>query len=331
MTVNKPELIKAKILEPSDALPLILLTIALLALSLTAIFIKFSISQISANATLFNRLWIATIIFGLWSGVRQSRQRLSVTPVELPDIAKSREILFLVILATIHVLGRFFWTWSLTQTSAANATVLANSTPLFSTLGAWLFFQQRFNSKFLIGMAFAIVVAIALAGEDLSASTNSFIGDAAALTSALFYAASFLILEHLRTKLSVTAILVWRCLIGTLLMLPVVLIFEDQILPISWSGWLAVIGLAAICEVVGHGLVVYSLKQFSAAFVTVFLLLEPVISAILAWIIFSESLSILNLFGFGLIMEGIYLAKNGESAEKTASDSTRDESERLEA
>jgi drug/metabolite transporter (DMT)-like permease len=114
-------------------------------------------------------------------------------------------------------------------------------------------------------------------------------------------------------------------------MLPVVLIFEDQILPISWSGWLAVIGLAAICEVLGHGLVVYSLKQFSAVFVTVFLLLEPVISAILAWIIFSESLSILNLFGFGLIMEGIYLAKNGESAEKTASDSAMDESERLEA
>ncbi len=99
-------------------------------------------------------------------------------------------------------------------------------------------------------------------------------------------------------------------------MLPLVLLFEDQIFPISWSGWLAVISLAAICEALGHGLVVYSINNFYSGFVALFLLLDPVIVAILAWLIFSESLSLFNLLGLALIIEGIYLAKTGKGSDK---------------
>ncbi|MGL5062581.1 MAG: DMT family transporter, partial [Microcoleus sp.] len=42
---------------------------ALLAVSFAAIFIRFSEQEISPNATVFNRLWIATVVFGMWNGV----------------------------------------------------------------------------------------------------------------------------------------------------------------------------------------------------------------------------------------------------------------------
>ncbi len=98
--------------------------------------------------------------------------------------------------------------------------------------------------------------------------------------------------------------------------IPVVLIFDNQIFPISAMGWFAVIGLALICEAIGHGLVVYSLKHFSSGFVTLFMLLEPVITAILAWIIFAEALGIVNSIAFIIIMLGIYMAKTGKGADK---------------
>ena len=50
---------------------LVLLFIALIALSLAAIFIRFSEMEISSNATVFNRLWIAMTIFGVGSGIKQ--------------------------------------------------------------------------------------------------------------------------------------------------------------------------------------------------------------------------------------------------------------------
>jgi drug/metabolite transporter (DMT)-like permease len=332
MTTNKlestkPESTELNIEKSSNVMAFILLSVALISLSFTAIFIKLSVREISANATVFNRLWIATIIFGLWNGINELRTK-KLTDQKLDDqiIPKEpyqlRDIILLVAVAVVHVVGRVLWSWSLTQTTAANATVLSNLPPLFTTLGAWLILGKTFNRRFVIGMVIALAGAFTLGlddffwSENLVISQKAIIGDAAALLSSVFYAASFLMIERLRTRLPVQNILVWRCFLGTLFILPVVLTFEDQIFPISWFGWLTVFGLAAICEVLGHGLVVYSLKYLSSSFVTIFLLLEPVMTAILAWFIFSESLSLVNLLALSFILQGIYLAKTGKGADK---------------
>jgi drug/metabolite transporter (DMT)-like permease len=39
--------------------------------------------------------------------------------------------------------------------------------PIFTTLGAWLLLGQRFQAKFLLGMAVAIAGAVTIAIEDL--------------------------------------------------------------------------------------------------------------------------------------------------------------------
>ncbi|MBS3030523.1 MAG: DMT family transporter [Dolichospermum sp. DET50] len=327
LELTKPESTELNIEKSSNVMAFILLSVALIALSFTAIFIKLSVREISANATVFNRLWIATIIFGLWNGINELRTK-KLTDQKLDDqiIPKEpyqlRDIILLVAVAVVHVVGRVLWSWSLTQTTAANATVLSNLPPLFTTLGAWLILGKTFNRRFVIGMVIALAGAFTLGlddffwSENLVISQKAIIGDAAALLSSVFYAASFLMIERLRTRLPVQNILVWRCFLGTLFILPVVLTFEEQIFPISWFGWLTVFGLAAICEVLGHGLVVYSLKYLSSSFVTIFLLLEPVMTAILAWFIFSESLSLVNLLALSFILQGIYLAKTGKGADK---------------
>ena len=218
----------------------------------------------------------------------------------------------------VHVLGRLSWTWALTQTGAANANALGSLNPLFTTLGGWLFFNQIFGRKFIIGLILAIIGAIAVGFEDLLRSNNNFTGDAVALISSIFYAANFLLIEQIRNKFSIITILLWRCVIATSLMVPVVLIFEKQPFPVSLSGWLVVFALAAICESLGHGLIVYSLKTFSSGFISLLLLLNPVIVAILAWILFSENLSIFNLLGLALIVGGIYLAISNKESIKSS-------------
>lgn len=296
-----------------------LLAVALITLSFTAIFIKISVSEISANATVFNRLWIATIFFSLLSGLQQFKSGESDKNAKQISFSTRKSILLLGAMAFVHVTGRFLWTWSLTQTSAANGTLLSNITPIFTTLGGWLFLGQYFDRRFLAGLGLAVIGAITLGWDDFLLSTEGLIGDIAALMSSMFYAASFLIIEQLRNQFSSSSILVWRCLLGTTFVLPIVLLSQDQIFPISPLGWFAVVGLALICEVTGHGLVVYSLKHFSSSFVTIFLLLEPVITALLAWVIFTETLGLVNCIAFIIIISGIYLAQTGEGAQKEES------------
>ncbi|WP_208346581.1 DMT family transporter [Aetokthonos hydrillicola] len=159
-------------------------------------------------------------------------------------------------------------------------------------------------------MSFVLVLGgtIILAIQDWQLSTDNFIGDSMALLSAIFYAASLLLREHLRTKFETTKILLWSCTLGSLFTLPITLITEDRVFPYSALGWSAVIGLAILCQFVGQGLITYTLKKFSTGFVSLFLLLEPIITAMLAWLIFSERLNLINWLAFFVICLGIYLA-----------------------
>lgn len=54
-----------------------LLFIAVVAISFAAIFIKWSETEISANATVFNRLWIASVTLGLWNRLNCFNLKLS--------------------------------------------------------------------------------------------------------------------------------------------------------------------------------------------------------------------------------------------------------------
>jgi drug/metabolite transporter (DMT)-like permease len=46
--------------------------------------------------------------------------------------------------------------------------LLNNLTPVFTTLGGWLFLNKRFDQKFLVGMVIALCGALALGLEDLN-------------------------------------------------------------------------------------------------------------------------------------------------------------------
>jgi drug/metabolite transporter (DMT)-like permease len=62
---------------------------------------------------------------------------------------------------------------------------------------------------------------------------------------------------------------------------------------------------------------VFSLKQFSSSFVGIFALLKPLVTALLAWAIFAEGITITSAIALVLILFGIYLAQSsGSSTQK---------------
>ncbi len=53
------------------------LFVALLAMSSSGIFVRLSEGEISSNATVFDRVAIATIVFGFWNGLNAVRHRMN--------------------------------------------------------------------------------------------------------------------------------------------------------------------------------------------------------------------------------------------------------------
>ncbi|MEW6496810.1 MAG: DMT family transporter, partial [Cyanobacteriota bacterium] len=182
------------------------LCLALLSIASAAIFIKFSEQEISPYATAFNRFWITTVILGLWSGVIAVRrqQEDSEMPQSSPYTGAMIGQLFLVGLFLAADL--ILWAWSLTQTSVANATLLANLTPVFSCLGGWLVCRRRFDQQFLLGMVIAIAAIFAIGLNDCQIASGKFLGDIAALMAALCFSVYLSVLERLQSQLGATKI-----------------------------------------------------------------------------------------------------------------------------
>lgn len=290
---------------------IIAIFIAIWIFGIMPILIRWSENEISPNATMFNRCWIAAVIFGLWQELSLVRQRwLGEQPI-VKQSFDNQQILLLLVTAVFFCATQLLWAWSLTQTSVANSALIHSLTPFFTALGGYLLFNQRFDYKFLIGLVIATVGTIVLGLDDLQVASVKLQGDLLALLSALFWAAYFLAIEKLRTQLTVTTILTWICRIVTLFFALILFTTHDEWFPHSWSGWLTVIALA-LTLIFAHGLLAYSLKYLSSSFVAMINLLDPVVTAFLAWIILAETLSWLNLVAFAIIMLGIYLALTGE-------------------
>lgn len=295
------------------------LSIALFAVSFAPIFIRVSEVELGANATVFNRFFVFFLVFG----VGQRLQRRWSVPTEADALSPATPVarsqwFWLGSAGVVSSISLVLWAVSLEYTSVAKCMLLNNLTPLFTSLGGWLLFGKRFDRRFLAGMAIAIVGAIALSLEDLHGADGFLIGDMYALLSAVFLGAYFLIAEQLRSRFSATTILLWRCAVGSGLLIPIVLLTEGQLFPKTVSAIAAVIGLGLVSEGLGQRLLADSMDKFSSSFIALFLLLEPVISAILAWLIFAEHISPITWLGFVVILTGIYLAQSSQTASSTA-------------
>ena len=69
--------------------------------------------------------------------------------------------------------------------------------------------------------------------------------------------------------------------------------------------------MALISHVGGQGLIAYALAHLPAAFSSVSLLLQPVAAALLAWLILSEPLGVVQGLGGAIVLAGIAIARRG--------------------
>lgn len=294
------------------------LCFALLAVSFAPIFIRLSETELGANATVFNRLFVFFVCFGTG---RLVTEKFSSTVKEENEPITGKQWWLLGSVGAIATISLVLWAISLQYTTVAKSVLLNNLTPIFTTLGSWLFLGKKFDSKFLVGMTIAVAGAVTLGIEDISgAAEGSLSGDLLALLSAIFLGTYFLIVEQLRSRFSATTILLWRCAVGSSILLPLIILSGEQLFPTTLTAVLAVIGLGLISEGLGQRLLADSMNVFSSSFVSLFLLLEPIVSAILAWFIFLESLNLTTWLGFAVVLLGIYLAQTSQAASSDAFD-----------
>jgi drug/metabolite transporter (DMT)-like permease len=333
---------KPAILQKLPATPVLIslaaLFFALIPISLAPALTKLSEHEIGPNAVAFHRSWIAAVVFAVLSAreaVRDSSacasgDRKAASDVMLPETIADKsldskgkqpmtkkEVGLLLVTGTAATASLLLWTWSLSETGVANVALLSNLNPIFVGLAGYFLFGQKFDRRFVIGLVLAIAGAVAFELSEAQFSADQLQGDALAFISAVFIATYLILIEKLQGRFSTSTIMMWRCGITTAFLLPLLPFIEDRLLPQTQNGWLLIIFQALFCQVLGQGLLAYSLSKLSSGVVAITLLLEPIIASIFAWFIFGEQITLADWICFVVVLGGVYLAQSSKAAVKT--------------
>lgn len=269
-------------------------------IALSPIFVR--LSETGPTASAFWRVAIAVPVLWAFCFFREKR-----------DAQRYRGRWALLFAAGAAFAGDLaFWHLSIQYTSVANSTLLANLASIFVTLAAWLFLRQKPSGLFVAGLACALAGVALLVSASAGFSSTGLVGDALGVLTAMFYAAYIFAVKGLRDRGERTLYLMAvASTITAILLLPAALASGEQLVPATAQGWYVLIGLALISHAAGQGLIAYALAHLPAAFSSLSLLLQPVMAALFAWAILSESLVPLQIAGGLVVLAGIYLARKG--------------------
>lgn len=289
--------------------------LALVALIAGAIGISFSpifvrLSELGPTATAFHRVFLAAPL--LWAFLACSDHRAPAPPAH--SKLERREV-WLLIAAGVAFAGDLgFWHWSVQLTSVANSTLLANLTPIFVTLAAWLLFGETISGLFLIGLVLALAGTAIMVRASFALDSAHVWGDVLGIVTALFYAFYLLVVKWLRESLSTLRIMAWSTAITAICLLPIAIVAGNDLIAVTWFGWAVLIGVAWFSHIGGQGLVAFALAHLPASFSSVALLVQPVAATCLAWIILDEALGALQALGGAVVILGLAVARKASRA-----------------
>lgn len=280
---------------------LAVLLIGATAVSFSGIFVK--ISELGPSATGFHRLFLALPLLLLWQGVEARHQtRAPAKPGALRDF-------WILCLPGLYLAADLIcWHWSIRLTTAATATLLGNTAPIFVTLTAWLLYGQRFRPGFVIGLIVALGGVTALIGSASLDSTH-LVGNLAGIGAGITYAGYIMTLKIARERFSTAQVMSWTAISGTVVMLIAALVSGESLLPPSLQGWAILIGLAWISQVGGQSMIAWSLRHLPVAFSSVSMLINPVATFFFAWFLIGERLTPWQIMAGVVVLVGILIAR----------------------
>lgn len=211
--------------------------------------------------------------------------------------------------------GAFFgldlasWHIGIEGTKLGNASLFGNAGSLI--LMVWGLIAARRSPRLLeLGaIAAALGGAALLMGGSLEISHRNLVGDLFCLLAGFFYAFYILMLNEARARMGQFSVLALSMLAGIPVLLGIALLRGEGIMPQDWTPLLA---LAFSSQIVGQGLLIYSLRHFPPLVIGLALLTQPAISALTGWLAFGELLGTGDVIGMLLLAGALVLARAGD-------------------
>ncbi|HEU0029090.1 MAG TPA: DMT family transporter [Kofleriaceae bacterium] len=259
---------------------------------------RLAIGHVPPAGIVVVRMAGGAIVFTL---VAAQRRTLRVARGDLP----------LIVLSALlgNVINQEMFIHGLARTTATNAVVLGSTIPVFTALVAIVLGRERIKVLRLLGMAVAFGGVAALVGaEELSTSSEHFVGSVMVLINALSYGSYLVIVRPLAERYDPIALLALMFLVGTPIVAPFGIHAFAETPALVTSDYLFLAFLIAVPTVGAYGLVQTALRRTESSLVAAYIYLQPVFATIGAMFVLGEDVGLRTVVCGAIVLAGVWLA-----------------------
>lgn len=245
----------------------------------------------------FYRLLISTILLTPFF----LRQRKILEPIN------TNALVFPLLAGVFTAFDFAFWNSSLKYTTAANATLLGNTSPLWVALFALFIFREKLRGIFWLGLIVALTGAVLVMGTDFLRHPTLGWGDLMASTAAIFYASYQLTTQRGRRYIDPLRYTWMVGISATIGMWIMNLVLGNQLTNYPAQTWVIFFVTAIVSQMIGYLAITYALGHLPASIVSPTLIGQPVLTAILAIPLLGEIPNTTQWIGGTIALVGIYI------------------------
>jgi drug/metabolite transporter (DMT)-like permease len=247
----------------------------------------------SAGTILFWRLWIAMPV--MFSAAYFTGGRVSVPLLKAVFVPG--------VLFGISTLVGFS---SYQSTSIANATLIGALQPALMLFIGPLLFGDRSSSRQIVLAVIALggISTVVLGASQSSGASLK--GDVLALINLGVFTTYFVRIKQVRNKgVHSIALITGVFFVAAVTITPWVLLTSDDIGGIHGLDWLSIVGMVMLPGLVGHGLMTWAQRHLDITVASLLGLGGPVISAVGAWLLFSQRMSLVQIVGALVVLAAL--------------------------
>lgn len=175
--------------------------------------------------------------------------------------------------------------------------------PVITALLEPLFFKTKLNKMHIL-LGIIALIGIYFLAPEFNLESNLTKGVLSGLLSSVFYALRNIMLKQKIAQYSGSMLMFYQLVIISLVLWPILFIFEAQ--PTS-EDWMALLALALFTTAVGHTLFVMSFKNFSISTASIMSSVQPVYGVLFGLFFLSEIPSKNTLIGGFLILTTVII------------------------
>jgi drug/metabolite transporter (DMT)-like permease len=279
------------------------LAIGVVAIAWSAIFVRWTAMPGITSA--FYRMLIGAVV--LWPMLLLSRVKLK---------SVSRGGWMLAALGGVFFAGDVgLFNTAVMHTSAGSATFLANNAPLLVGLMTWAITRKIPTWRFWVALAIATMGAWLIVSVDGHHAATASAADLLAVGSSVCFAMYLMTTERMRKEMDTQVLVTISATASAATLLGLAALGSVSLAIPSARALGAVLALGLVCQVLGYFCLTYALGHLPATVTSVVLLTVAPLTAVFAFGILGERMTLAQIAGGLFVMVGVWVVSRTSKVE----------------